>query len=60
MFFHFLDTLTLVDVPNVLGFCVKGTSVRCNVDSRQYLNILVKMRIMEGFLNCCINRIITM
>lgn len=60
MSFHFLDTMTLVDVLNGLGFCVKGSSVRCNVHLRQFLNLLVKMGIIEGFLNWCTHRIITM
>lgn len=54
--FHFLDSLTLVDLSNGLRFCVKGKFVKCNALSRQNLNLGV---IREGLLNFCIQRIIT-
>ena len=42
-----------------LGFCVSGKHVRCNAASSQYMNLSVKMGIMEGLLNRCAHRIVT-
>jgi hypothetical protein len=44
---HFLERLTLVGVTIGMGFCVSGSYVRCNVASRQYLNLSSKIGIME-------------
>lgn len=54
--FHFLDSLTLVDLSNGLQFCVKGNFAKCNALSRQTLSLGI---IREGLLNFCIQRIIT-
>lgn len=46
-------------VTTRLGFCVSGKYVRCNAASCQYMNLSVKIGIMEGLLNWCAHRIVT-
>ena len=59
VFVHLLDRLTLACVSSGLGFCVEGSSVRCNATSRQYCNCFVKVGIVEGVWIWCMHRIVT-
>ena len=38
MCFYYLNRLTFVSVSTGLGFCVRGSSIRCNEVVRQYWN----------------------
>ena len=46
---NFLDRLTLEDVSNGVGFCVKGSSVRWSTNSRCYWNNHTKIGIIGVF-----------
>ena len=39
-----------------VGFCVMRKYVRCNATSRQYLNLVAKMGMMEWLLNLCLHK----
>ena len=49
--FHFFDRLTLVGVSRGWEFCVRGIYVWYGTTLRHYMNLLVRMMIMEWFLN---------